>query len=121
MRTYFVEEGVDAGRITIETRSRTTYENVRFAQELALPKPGETWLLVTSAAHMPRAVGTFRRLGWTVLPYPVNYRTTGEFGIVSELSLTRELVLATTALHEWAGLVLYRLAGRTDALLPGPR
>jgi len=121
MRTYFVEEGVEARRITIETRSRTTYENVRFAQEVALPKPGETWLLVTSASHMPRAVGTFRGLGWLVLPYPVNYQTTGELELLSQLSLARELVLVTTALHEWAGLVLYRLAGRTDELLPGPR
>lgn len=121
MRTYFLEEGIESSRISIETRSRTTYENARYAQELALPKPGETWLLVTSAAHMPRALGTFRRLGWSVLPYPVNYRTSGEFGIVSGLSLARELVLATLALHEWTGLVLYRLAGRTDALLPGPR
>lgn len=120
MRTFFVEEGVEPARIVVESRSRTTYENAVFARELAMPKEGETWLLVSSAAHMPRAVGTFRGLGWAVLPYPVDYRTTGRLGVASELSLARELALVATALREWAGLVLYRLAGRTDALLPGP-
>ncbi|MGE5203855.1 MAG: YdcF family protein, partial [Acidobacteriota bacterium] len=72
MRTFFVEEGVEPARITVETRSRTTYENAVFAKELATPKEGEIWLLVTSAAHMPRAVGTFRGLGWAVVPYPVD-------------------------------------------------
>jgi uncharacterized SAM-binding protein YcdF (DUF218 family) len=120
MRTFFVEEGVEPARIAVESRSRTTWENAVFAQELAMPKEGETWLLVTSAAHMPRAVGTFRRLRWAVLAYPVDYRTTGRLGVSSELSLARELALMTTALREWAGLVVYYLAGRTDALLPGP-
>jgi len=120
MRSYFIEEGVDPQRITIETRSRTTWENVRFAQELAKPQPRETWILVTSAAHMPRAIGVFRRLGWPVLAYPVNYRTAGEVGILQEPSLLRGLALVTTGLHEWVGLLLYRVAGRTDVLLPGP-
>ncbi|HYC14596.1 MAG TPA: YdcF family protein [Stellaceae bacterium] len=120
MRSYFVEEGVDPDRITIETRSRTTWENVSFAQELAKPQARETWILVTSAAHMPRAFGVFRRLGWPVLAYPVNYRTSREVGILQEPSLLRELALVTTAFHEWTGLLFYRIAGRTESLLPGP-
>ena len=48
-------------RITTEDRSRNTDENVRFSKRLVDPKPGETWLLVTSAYHMPRAVGAVPR------------------------------------------------------------
>ncbi|MGH7126273.1 MAG: YdcF family protein [Stellaceae bacterium] len=120
MRRFFVARGVDPTRISLETRSRTTYENAVFAAEVARPQPGEAWLLVTSAAHMPRAVGCFRRAGWSIIPYPVDYRTTGHERIVSGLLFADELVLATGAVREWVGLAAYRILGRTDALFPGP-
>ncbi|NJO56672.1 MAG: YdcF family protein, partial [Rhodospirillales bacterium] len=62
-----------------ETRSRNTYENARFTREIIEPAPAETWLLVTSAYHMPRAIGVFHTVGWDVLPYPVDYRSTNEY------------------------------------------
>ncbi|HWP35303.1 MAG TPA: YdcF family protein [Thermodesulfobacteriota bacterium] len=122
VRLLFEELGVDQTRILFEERSRTTYENVRYARELVKPRPGETWVLVTSAAHMPRAVGCFRRAGWPVVPYPVDYRTGGPVSSVS-IALTPfgdRLDALRYALHEWAGLVAYRLTGRTDRLFPGP-
>jgi uncharacterized SAM-binding protein YcdF (DUF218 family) len=61
--------------MTFEANSRDTWENAVFTRDLVKPKPGETWLLVTSAWHMPRSVGIFRRLGFDVIPYPVAYRT----------------------------------------------
>jgi len=120
MRDFFVAEGIDATRITLETGSRTTYENVVFTYAQVRPESGETWLLVTSAAHMPRSVGCFRRQGWSVVPYPVDYRTAGTISFRPALSLVDQLVLATKALREWIGLVGYRLSDRTDALFPGP-
>jgi uncharacterized SAM-binding protein YcdF (DUF218 family) len=120
MREFLIERGIDPARITPEERSRNTYENARFAHEAAQPKPGETWLLVTSAAHMPRAVGCFRAAGWAVIPYPVDYRTAGRFSIVSELSLSDQLALVNGAAREWVALVVYRVMGRTDALFPAP-
>jgi len=60
---------------TLEGRSRTTAENAAFTKALVNPKLGERWLLVTSAAHMPRAVGCFRRVGFPVEAYPVDWRT----------------------------------------------
>jgi uncharacterized SAM-binding protein YcdF (DUF218 family) len=110
--------GVAPERIVRERRSRTTYENALFAYELAKPQPGETWILVTSAWHMPRSVGCFRKAGWTVIPYPVDFRTTGNLSLVSELSLVHDLELATLAAKEWVGLLAYRVMGRTDALFP---
>jgi uncharacterized SAM-binding protein YcdF (DUF218 family) len=120
MKAFFVAEGVDPARIILESKSRTTFENAVFTYALVQPKAGETWILVTSAEHMPRSVGCFRRQGWTVLPYPVDFQTAGNGSFHWELSLAVHLALANMAMREWVGLVGYRLAGRTDALFPAP-
>lgn len=121
-RRLFADLSVPRQRIVYEDRSRNTFENALFSKRLVEPKPGQVWLLVTSAFHMPRAVGCFRRVGWEVIPYPVDYRTAGMprwwppgFDLVGGLRLVRD------ATHEWLGLLAYRLAGRTDRLLPAPR
>jgi uncharacterized SAM-binding protein YcdF (DUF218 family) len=67
--------GVPAERMTFEAKSRNTWENAVFTRDLVKPKSGEIWLLVTSAWHMPRSVGIFRRIGFDVVPYPVEYHT----------------------------------------------
>jgi uncharacterized SAM-binding protein YcdF (DUF218 family) len=120
MKAFFVAEGIDPARITTESRSRTTFENASFSYALVQPKPGETWVLVTSAAHMPRAVGCFRRQGWSVLPYPADFETAGNGSFHWELSLSDHLAVATRAIREWIGLMGYWLTGRTDALFPAP-
>jgi uncharacterized SAM-binding protein YcdF (DUF218 family) len=113
--------GIDPDRILVEDRSRTTEENAAFSKALVEPKPGERWLLVTSAWHMPRAVGCFRQAGFGVTAYPVDFRTRGAsdarrpFAFVSD-GLRRVDVAA----REWAGLLAYRLAGRVPELFPGP-
>ncbi len=117
-RRLFIELGVPPERILIEDRSRNTFENALFSRRVAAPKPGETWVLVTSAMHMPRAVGCFGEVGWNVLPYPVDYRT--EAHPLPDFKLAEHLELLDLAAKEWVGLVAYRLLGRTDALLPGP-
>jgi uncharacterized SAM-binding protein YcdF (DUF218 family) len=105
--------------MTFESRSRNTRENALFSRELMRPKPGEVWLLVTSAVHMPRAMGAFRAVGWTMLPYPVDYLTTGE--AVPPLRLAPDGLRSLGAVgHELAGLAYYRLRGWIGALLPSP-
>lgn len=117
----FAALGVDPARLILENRSRNTYENALFARELASPQPGETWLLVTSAFHMPRAVGLFRAVGFDVVPWPVDYRTSGVEGIgLFRDNPADSLQTATMAVREWIGLVAYRAAGRIDQILPGP-
>lgn len=114
--------GVAPERLVLENRSRNTYENAVFTREMVQPKPGETWLLVTSAFHMPRAVGIFRKAGFAVVPWPTDYRTTGEEGVGLFGDNTLDALGGTAlAVREWIGLAAYRLTGRTDALLPGPR
>jgi uncharacterized SAM-binding protein YcdF (DUF218 family) len=116
-----VAMGIDAARITLEAKSRNSVENARFSKALADPKPGERWLLVTSAYHMPRAVGTFRRVGFSVEPYPVDWRTGGTADVIRpSLRAAEGLRRCDLAVREWVGLVMYWLAGYTSELFPGP-
>lgn len=119
-KKFFDRMGFGNGRILYESDSRNTHENAVFTRELVKPAPGETWILVTSAAHMPRSVGCFRRAGWSVVPFPVDFETegTGEFEI--KFSALSGLGNLNKALREWIGLVAYRILDRTDALFPGP-
>jgi uncharacterized SAM-binding protein YcdF (DUF218 family) len=120
-RDLLIEFGVPAARISIEDHSRNTHENAVFSFSAAEPAPREQWLLVTSAFHMPRAIGTFRAAGWNgVVAWPVDYRngaTTDWFG---GRTAAEGLTMTDMAVREWIGLVAYRFAGYTDALLPRP-
>jgi uncharacterized SAM-binding protein YcdF (DUF218 family) len=121
IRRYAETLGVDPSRITVESRSRSTYENAIFTRELVRPGEGETWLLVTSAWHMPRAVGCFRQAGFPVVPYPVDFRATGpRYAWRGFYEVARGLRLTDVVTKEWVGLLAYRLMGRTDAFLPAP-
>jgi uncharacterized SAM-binding protein YcdF (DUF218 family) len=112
--------GTQEERILIERNSRNTHEH---AVEMAtlLPKNGQ-WVLITSAFHMPRSFGCFKNRGLDVIPYPVDYKT--KLSIFSNLSLTSflptlgSISVFSIALHEWLGLVTYRLMGYTDSLFP---
>lgn len=120
-RALFTQLGLDQNRITYEGRSRTTYENAILLKAELHPQPGETWLLVTSAWHMPRSVGLFRRAGWNVLPYPVGYKTAPDLIMAFRGSFPERLEMVDLAAHEWAGLIAYWLMGRTSALFPAPQ
>lgn len=118
---FFEEMGVPAERLVFEDRSRNTAENAAFTRAMVDPEPGSTWLLVTSAYHMPRAMGCFRAAGFPVGPWPVDYRTGGrEDRWRLQYAPAYRLQMVDTAVREWVGLAAYRLTGRTDALLPAP-
>jgi uncharacterized SAM-binding protein YcdF (DUF218 family) len=113
--------GVAHDRITVDEQSRNTVENAVFSHLLANPKPGARWILVTSAAHMPRAIAVFRAAGFPIEAYPVDYRTRGRNDAARlHDSLPEGLEMTDQAIHEWAGLVIYRLTGRTAELFPAP-
>jgi len=115
------EFGVARDRIILESRSRTTEENAVFTRELVTPQPGQRWLLVTSAFHMPRSVGAFRAVGFDVEPYPVDWGLRGWGDALMPLeTLGQGLRRADLALHEWTGLITYRLRGKSSELFPGP-
>jgi uncharacterized SAM-binding protein YcdF (DUF218 family) len=112
--------GITTDRLILENKSRNTYENAVFTTELVTPKPGETWLLVTSAFHMPRAKALFDKAGFATVPWPVDYRTSGREGIgLFRDNPADSLQATTTAIREWIGLIAYWLSGRIDQPFPG--
>jgi uncharacterized SAM-binding protein YcdF (DUF218 family) len=113
--------GIARERILFEERSRTTRENALYTRELVRPESGERWLLVTSAWHMPRAIGVFRKAGFTVEPWPVDYRTSrGLDALRPQSSIPEGLRRIDFIVREYVGLVAYYATHRTDALWPGP-
>jgi uncharacterized SAM-binding protein YcdF (DUF218 family) len=120
-RDFFLSLGVPEEKITLEDKSRNTWENGVFTRDMVHPKPGEPWLLVTSAWHMPRSVGIFRRLGIAVIPYPVAYRTFGDSRDVLSLAAVGDrVIMLDNSIREWIGLLAYRLTGKSNALFPEP-
>lgn len=114
--------GVDPARQIIEDKSRNTYENAVFTKAMVQMKPGERWLLITSAWHMPRSMGIFRKAGVDVIPWPVDYRAPeGAALFMPQGSIAQGLTRLDTITKEYAGLLVYWLTGRSDALFPGQR
>jgi uncharacterized SAM-binding protein YcdF (DUF218 family) len=113
--------GIARSRLLMERASRNTLENAEFSRAMVNPKTGERWLMVTSGFHMPRAVGLFRKTGFEVEAYPVDWKLGKGSDIFSFFSAAGDgLAYTDSAVREWMGLIAYRLAGKTDALLPGP-
>ncbi len=95
-------------RVEIERESigHGTWGNAVQALKLARPRNGERWLLITSALHMPRAMGAFRAAGFDIEPWPV--MDTSSYP-PARLRM---------AVHEWLGLAAYWLCGRSNAAFP---
>ena len=109
---FFVSLGIDPERITWEDQSRNTAENARFSLEIAVPASGETWVLVTSAFHMGRALASFEAAGWgEIIPHPVDYRT-GSFNDGIGWNFAGTLEVLNIAIKEWVGRLAYRVTGR---------
>jgi len=111
--------GVERSRIELENQSRDTYENAVMTRRMVEPQPGERWLLVTSAFHMPRSISLFRKAEFDVIPWPVDYKTSGTETVgLAEDNLLDNLRNTSMGMREWIGLFAYWLLGRTDHLLP---
>lgn len=119
-RALFTSLGLDRP-VLYEGQSRSTYENALFLKQKVQPTPGQVWVVITSAAHMPRSIGTFRAAGWPVIAWPVAYKVGRTIRFDLETSAPQRLGELDTALHEWAGLVGYWLTGRTKMLFPAPQ
>lgn len=117
--TFFSTFGIAPDRLIREDQSRTTFENATNTKQLLEANGLSNCALITSAFHMPRSVGLFRKLGIDVTPWPVDYRTSGELTLgfdFSQPSLNAQLT--TTAMREWTGLLAYFISGRTHVLFP---
>jgi uncharacterized SAM-binding protein YcdF (DUF218 family) len=110
-RIFFDSMGLTEKQVQYESASRNTYENAVFSARLPGIDPTQPWLLLTSASHMPRAMGTFTKAGWRVTAYPVDFRT----GVTTpwmDYSLREGVQKWQMLLHEWLGIVSYRVTGR---------
>lgn len=120
-RIFFEQQGLAASRTLYEDKATSTFENAVYTYELLEPLEDEVWVLVTSAAHMPRAVGAFRGAGWNVTPYPVDFRTTGVTRMSWPPVVGEAIYDFDYVVREWMSLVAYRLLGQSNELFPGPR
>ena len=119
--SLFESLGIARERLTMERRSRNTQENAEFSKALVNPKQGERWLLVTSAFHMPRSVGLFRKAGFAVEPYPVDWRVGRASDLLTFSTVVSEgLERTDIGAREWIGLTAYWASGKIDAWFPAP-
>jgi uncharacterized SAM-binding protein YcdF (DUF218 family) len=124
--TMLTDMGVAPDRLILEAAARDTYENAVYLKteldKLGLLGPGKRWVLITSAYHMPRAIASFRQAGFDVEAWPVDYRTRGRADLTRPFDKVSEgLRRVDVAAREWVGLLAYRLAGRSNAILPAPK
>ena len=118
---FFEAFGISRDRLIAETTSRNTDENAQNSRELLASNGLGQCLLITSAFHMPRSVGLFRKANVEVTPWPVDYRTAGNISFALDFTQpTLNSQQMSTAVREWVGLVAYRLMGRIDAVFPAP-
>lgn len=115
---FLSESGIDPDRLIIERNARDTYENAVLSRELTDPDADARWLLVTSAFHMPRSVAAFDGADWDIIPYPTDYRSMPGSKLDWEFNVAAKLRIADLAVHEWVGLITYRILGRSRTLFP---
>jgi uncharacterized SAM-binding protein YcdF (DUF218 family) len=118
-RRLFSEQGLDMSRIVFERESRNTIENAALSKALVAPEPGEKWVLITTAWHMSRSVGVFCKLGWNVVPYPVDFQTNPGHLLRIDWGFADHLENLVTAVKEWLGLAAYWMAGKVRFEAPG--
>ena len=119
LKKVYQEMGIDTSRIIFEDKSKDTIENAKLSFELVKPQKNDMWLLVTSALHMPRAMGIFRKAGWNVIAYPVDFHSKPSD---HELMINSDLLIGLMAWRyssrEWLGMIKNYLSGQSDALYP---
>jgi uncharacterized SAM-binding protein YcdF (DUF218 family) len=112
--------GFDPRRVTFETRATDTCDSAANARSRVGPAPGEAWVLVTSAVHLPRSVACFRAAGWQVIAQGADRQVVPGDWDVGTFRVAENLALLDLALHEWLGLAYYRASGRIREIFPGP-
>ena len=118
-RVFFNQMGLSDREILYDDRARNTYENAIFSKNLVGDgQARRKWVLITSAAHMPRAMGVFRQTGWNIMAYPVDYLTDGRGGFELQFQPMKGLSFLNNAVREWVGLLVYRMLGRTPDIVP---
>ncbi|GJL80188.1 MAG: hypothetical protein NPINA01_31770 [Nitrospinaceae bacterium] len=119
-RQLFLQLGLNPDHVLFDEKARNTAENAANILNLIEQKPEGNWILITSAFHIPRAVGIFRKLGWNVIAYPVDYQTSGQLKLDWKVASLHNFLEFSRGLHEWTGLFAYWMTGKTLELFPKP-
>jgi uncharacterized SAM-binding protein YcdF (DUF218 family) len=111
-KRFMVDLGVAEGQIITEENARDTYENAKYAKEICLKENCQKPILITSAFHMKRALLSFKKVGLDVIPYPAGFRSKNaqNVGWIGYLPRSGSLEATSDALHEYLGILFYRLA-----------
>ncbi|MCE9548567.1 MAG: YdcF family protein [Planctomycetia bacterium] len=113
MRDLMIELGIPAEKLLLEAGSRNTYENAVESARILKSAGIQRIVLVTDAAHLPRAVRCFRAQGIEVVPSGCRYMATAfPWSPAALVPQSYGAVGVEYAFHEWLGLVLYRIQGR---------
>lgn len=120
VRLFLKQQGFDNSRVQYENKSRNTYENALLSQRLIQPRQGESWLMITNARTVPRAMGVFRKLGWNVTPVPADHTVIPDREREPQLNLALAFAAINEGLHEWLGLGAYYFSGKSNDLFPAP-
>lgn len=108
MRDVLASAGIPAGHILVDVNSFSTAES---AQHLAPMLGTSPFLLVTSAGHMPRAMGVFQKAGMIPRAVPTHYVTKRNWLAIQYLSSPVHLGYSDWAVSEYAALLWYRIKG----------
>lgn len=119
--SYLQQMGLGEREVVLESDSRNTWENAVYSKSLLSPGRDERWILITSAFHMPRAVGIFCQQDWPVLPWPVDHRSERGNLLRIQFQFAFNLLTLREASREWTGLLAYAISGKSDSLLPDGR
>jgi uncharacterized SAM-binding protein YcdF (DUF218 family) len=119
VRLFLKQQGFDETRVQYENKSRNTYENALFSYRLVEPRQNETWLMITNARTIPRAMGVFRKVGWNVIPMPADHTVVPNGEWQPQFNLALGFAAINEGLHEWLGLVAYYFSGKSNDLFPG--
>ncbi len=111
-KAFFAAQGISVPRLIIEAESRNTAENAQLSFNLIKPEASQSWALITSAFHMPRALRSFETAGWqNVTAFPVDYRT-ASFEDHTGWNFERNLSSLNILIRELVGQLAYRLTSR---------
>ena len=123
MKRFAIDCGIPPEKIIIESESRNTRENALYTKQLLNSINAQKVILITSAFHMPRAYGVFKKIGVDVMPVSTDYITEDthhrpvskmkdlHYDLLSFIPDVEHLGHSTFAIKEYIGMIVYRLKG----------
>jgi uncharacterized SAM-binding protein YcdF (DUF218 family) len=114
VREFLLQLGIPQEDFFIESESNNTHENATFTKPILDKEfPNGKFLLITSAYHMRRSIGCFKKAGITVTPYSTD-RYAGERKMAFDFFFIPNvdaLDVWQAAIHEMSGYMIYKVAG----------